>query len=246
MAAVPGLSHRAVLFAPAEEAFDHLAPGLRHTVPVVPRGAGNDTYVVSVGDNIVETANEGTDTVQSDASWTLEANLEHLTLTGTAAIDGTGNALNNTLTGNNAANQLTGGAGNDAMRGGLGDDTYLIHRGEGQDVITENDGTVGNSDRLQYGVTINPLDLVISRQVNDLRLAVHGSADQVTIRDWYASTNHHIETVQAGNGELLLNTQVDQLIQAMASFSQQSGLTWDQAIDQRPQDVQAILAASWQ
>jgi hypothetical protein len=39
---------------------------------------------------------------------------------------------------------------------------------------------------------------------------------------------------------------VDQLIQAMASFSQQTGLTWDQAIDQKPQDVQAILTANWQ
>jgi hypothetical protein len=32
----------------------------------------------------------------------------------------------------------------------------------------------------------------------------------------------------------------------MAGFTQQSELTWDQAIDQRPQDVQAILAANWQ
>jgi hypothetical protein len=36
------------------------------------------------------------------------------------------------------------------------------------------------------------------------------------------------------------------LIQAMAGFTQQTGLTWDQAIDQQPQDVQAIIAASWQ
>ena len=39
--------------------------------------------------------------------------------------------------------------------------------------------------------------------------------------------------------------QVDQLIQAMATYSASSGLTWDQAIDQRPEDVQAILVASW-
>ncbi len=209
-------------------------------------GAGNDTYVVSVGDVIIENANEGTDTVQSDVSWALGANLEHLALTGTAAIDATGNMLNNRLTGNDAGNQLVGGAGHDTMRGGLGNDTYRIDRGEGRDVIVENDSTLGNSDFLQYEATINPLDLVISRQVNDLRLAVHGSPDQVTIKDWYLSTNHQIETVRAGNGTLLLSTQVDQLIQAMASFSQQSGLTWDQAIDQRPQDVQAILVASWQ
>ena len=56
----------------------------------------------------------------------------------------------------------------------------------------------------------------------------------------------HTEIIQAGNDQTLLSTQVDQLIQAMAGFSTQTGLTWDQAIDQRPQDVQAVLAASWQ
>ena len=33
---------------------------------------------------------------------------------------------------------------------------------------------------------------------------------------------------------------------AMASFTSQNGLTWDQAVAQRPQDVQNILAANWQ
>ena len=87
---------------------------------------------------------------------------------------------------------------------------------------------------------------MISRQANDLRLAIHGTTDAVTIKNWYASApTNQIEDVQAGNGQHLLNTQVNQLIQAMASFSQQTGLTWDQAIDQRPQDVQNVLAASW-
>jgi len=54
------------------------------------------------------------------------------------------------------------------------------------------------------------------------------------------------EIIQAANGQQLLNTQVAQLIQAMATFSAQTWLTWDQAIDQQPQDVQNILAASWQ
>ena len=88
---------------------------------------------------------------------------------------------------------------------------------------------------------------MLSRQVNDLRLAIHSSADQVTIQNWYADPKAaQVETIQAGNGQVLLNTQVDQLIQAMATFSQQTGLTWDQLIDQQPQQVQAILAANWQ
>ncbi|TKB72877.1 MAG: hypothetical protein E8D46_10380 [Nitrospira sp.] len=98
-----------------------------------------------------------------------------------------------------------------------------------------------------YGATINPLDLVLSQQANSLRIAIHGSTDRVTIQNWFsAPTTARVETIQAGNGQTLLSTQVDQLIQAMASFSQQTGLTWDQAIDQQPQQVQAVLAASWQ
>ena len=42
----------------------------------------------------------------------------------------------------------------------------------GRTTISENDNTIGNSDTLLYGAAINPLDLVISRQANDLRLAI--------------------------------------------------------------------------
>jgi Ca2+-binding RTX toxin-like protein len=219
-------------------------------------GAGNDTYIIGAGDTVVETANNGTDTVQSSVTHTLAANVENLTLTGTTAINGTGNTLDNILTGNSAVNMLTGaagndtlngGQGNDGLNGGTGNDTYLFSRGDGQDTVQDEDATVGNTDHLLYGATINPLDLVLSRQVNDLRIAIHGTTDQVTIQNWYSSpTTNQVEDLQAGNGQHLVNTQVDQLIQAMASFTQQTGLTWDQAIDQQPQAVQTILAASWQ
>ena len=97
-------------------------------------GAGSDTYVVGAGDTVVEAANEGTDLVQSAVSWTLGANLENLTLTGTGAIDGTGNSLNNILTGNSAANVLTGGAGSDTYVVGAGD-TVVEAATEGTDLV---------------------------------------------------------------------------------------------------------------
>jgi Ca2+-binding RTX toxin-like protein len=75
-------------------------------------GLGNDTYTVdNIGDVITENANEGTDSVKSSISYTLGANLENLTLAGSAGINGTGNALKNKLTGNSGANILNGGAG---------------------------------------------------------------------------------------------------------------------------------------
>ena len=130
------------------------------------------------------------------------------------------------------------------MTGGSGNDLYNFSRGDGQDTIRTQIRSRGTKTARLWS-TINPLDLVISRQANDLRLAIHGSSDQITVQNWYRTTNR-IETIQAGNGQTLLSMQVDQLIQAMAGFTQQTGLTWDQGIDQQPQDVQAVLAASWQ
>jgi Ca2+-binding RTX toxin-like protein len=63
--------------------------------------------------------------VYSSVSLTLGANLENLVLTGSAAINGAGNALANVMTGNAAANTLNGGAGSDTLAGGLGNDTLI-------------------------------------------------------------------------------------------------------------------------
>ena len=73
-------------------------------------GAGNDFYVVdNTSDITIEVTAGGTDTVESSITWTLAAEIEKLTLTGTATINGTGNSLANTLIGNVAANVLDGG-----------------------------------------------------------------------------------------------------------------------------------------
>ncbi|MFN4844548.1 MAG: C-type lectin domain-containing protein, partial [Dolichospermum sp.] len=86
-------------------------------------GKGDDTYIVdSTTDAVIENANEGTDTIQSSVTLTLATNVENLTLTGTAAITGTGNAANNVITGNSANNILNGGGGNDTLNGDAGND----------------------------------------------------------------------------------------------------------------------------
>ena len=88
---------------------------------------GDDVYIVGDRfDYVFEAAGEGTDIVKSSVSYTLFSNFERLELTGIAAIDGTGNDLDNILYGNGAANTLFGGNGADQMRGGGGSDTYGV------------------------------------------------------------------------------------------------------------------------
>jgi len=206
-------------------------------------GSGADTLIGSLGNDVLN-AGSGNDVLNGgDGTDMLDGGSGDDQLLGE---DGT-----DTLTGGSGADQFTGGTGNDTMTGGSGNDLYNFSRGDGQDTISDLDPFPGNQDRALFGATINPLDLVISRQAMNLRLAIHGSSDQITVQDWYTSSSNRVETIQAGNGQTLLSTQVDQLIQAMAGFTATTSLSWDAAIDgggtaQQQAQFQGILAASWQ
>ena len=96
--------------------------------------------------------------MQSTVNFTLGANIERLTLAG-AALNGTGNGINNVITGNNnnnmlngegGADTLDGGLGNDVMRGGAGNDVYLVNSGLDQAIETSaGDGV----DRVEASVS---------------------------------------------------------------------------------------------
>ncbi len=138
-------------------------------------GAGNDVYVVeSVGDAVVELSGEGVDLVQSAVSHVLGANLENLTLTGSAA-NGTGNELANILIGNSSANFLFGLAGADRLEGGSGNDT--LDGGTGSDTLMGGSG----DDRLLGGAGV---DLYVGGSGRDIFGLSRGEVADDIIQDF--------------------------------------------------------------
>ena len=216
--------------------------------------AGNDTYAVNnVGDVVVENLNEGTDLVNASISYTLANNVENLTLTGTSAINGTGNTLDNILTGNSAANTLTGNAGADTLDGkagadiligGTGNDTYWLGRGWGNDTIQENDATAGNTDIARFDAGIAADQLWFQHVGNNLEVSIIGTSDKFTLSNWYSGSANHVEQFKTSNGKTLLDSQVQSLVSAMAAFSPpaagQTTLPANYATTLAP-----VIAANW-
>lgn len=185
-------------------------------------GKGNDTYVVDhEDDEVVENANEGTDTVKASVTYTLSDNVENLILTGSGDIGGTGNALKNVITGNDGDNRLDGGTGVDKLAGGKGNDTFvvdLIQKGTGakatavlEDSIVEKarEGTDTlelRSDSLPedfagtasiiLGANLEKLD---ARNTGELKLTLTGNA---LVNEIWGNAGDNILNGGAGNDTL--------------------------------------------
>ena len=215
---------------------------------------GDDLYIVDSWDFVLEFAGGGVDTVEASVSYQLPWHVENLSLTGSGAINGTGNFMNNVLIGNSAANTLTGlggddiligGKGNDRLIGGTGNDLYLFGRGDGSDTLVDCDQTSGNTDTLRFGADISAEQLWFSRSGNDLSVSVIGSQDTVSISNWYLGTANHVERIEAGNGQVVLDSQVQNLVNAMAAFAPpaagQTSLPTDYQASLAP-----VIAANWQ
>jgi len=176
---------------------------------VLSGGYGDDLYHVdNVSDDVInERVDGGIDTIFSSVYYTLyNRYVENLTLTGTANVNAAGNNLNNILSGN---------SGNNILYGGTGSDTYLFGMGSGQDVIRENTGTL---DILSISGVAKE-QLWFSRVGNDLEVRIIGTTDKASINNWYLSTVNQLEEIRTVTGDVLLSSQVQNLVTAMSSFS---------------------------
>ena len=152
-------------------------------------GNGNDTYLVDhVGDVVAELVGpvlfDGYDRVESSVTHTLGFGIESLALTGTAAINGTGNTEDNVLSGTNTNNVLSGQEGDDALYGIIGNDQLFggsgddrLIGGAGADIM---DGGAGN-DRFIYGSFSERLDGTDRDTILDFIGAGAGIGDQINL-----------------------------------------------------------------
>lgn len=147
---------------------------------------------------------------------------------------------------------VQGGEGNDVLSGGMGDDTIVFNRGDGRDYLIPDitdplyftSGYDEGYDTLRLGV--DPLDLIFSKSLLTLDVSINRTSDSITIADPLGSTGL-VDAFQASDGRVLLNNQVDQLIQAMASFCSDNHLgSWSQAIQRKPDEVRQVLSNFWQ
>ena len=218
---------------------------------------GDDIYVVGeAGDAVTEASSQGTDEVRTTlASYTLGNNVENLRYTGSGAFTGTGNTLNNqllgglgddTLNGGAGNDTLDGGAGNDALFGGAGNDVYWFDRGDGQDIIANQDADSLTTDRLQFGDVNTPDDLWLGQAGNDLIVSILGSSDRIRLTNWYTDTANQLDQFSISDGRTLNRSAVDQLVSAMASFTTTDGLA-DSSVQPGsvPSSVQLAINSSW-
>jgi hypothetical protein len=135
-------------------------------------GTGNDTYIVdNPEDTVIESPNQGVDTVKSSVSFTLGERVDNLFLDG-GNIDGTGNALNNKIVGYSGSNILSGRDGNDILLGDGGDDSLYGEDGD--------DSLYGgyNNDYLEGG---SGEDYLNGGEGND---SLYGGVDNDTLDGW--------------------------------------------------------------
>jgi VCBS repeat-containing protein len=152
-----------------------------------------------------------------------------------------GGSGNDELEGGKGDDFLDGGSGNDELEGEKGDDTYQFNRGYDMDRITDDDS---GDDRVLFA-DVNHNELWFWREGDDLQIGILNTLDRLTVEDWYDGDNR-IETFNTTDDKYALSeSNVQQLVDAMATFSVTNSGSLD--VPQNVQDdVQSVITTAWQ
>jgi hypothetical protein len=124
--------------------------------------------------------------------------------------------------------------------------TYLATTGSGQIAIAAQGGA-GTTNDLDFTGGITDQNLWFLQSGNDLKIDILGTNTSVTAAGWFSSSANQFQEIMAGG--LKIDSQVSQLVQAMATYSA-SNLGFDPTattVPTLPNDtnLQTSLAAAW-
>ncbi|WP_432507187.1 calcium-binding protein [Pseudomonas aeruginosa] len=209
-------------------------------------GLGNDSLYGYAGNDLLQ-GDEGNDTLYGGAgNDTLIGGADSDYLYGEDGDDRIeGNNGNDTLYGGAGEDTLIGGSGNDYLAGDAGNDIYQLGNGWGQDTINNYHTESNALDRLEFTDNITADKLWFSKSGNNLEINLIGASDKVSISNWYSGKNYQISQFTAADGKTLLESQVQNLVNAMSSFGVPAGGESEMTVEQR-QQLEVIIAANWQ
>ena len=196
-------------------------------------GLGGDDYIDGSSENDLLYGDDGNDTMYGYEG-------DDILIGGTGNDNLSGGEGDDQLDGGEGNDVLYGDHGNDTLRGGSGDDIYIFNKGDGEDRIFDANGL---ADEVRLGH--ESIDVVFERVNSSLRVRMPGSLDAITIDSWYNGDAYKIETFKSTDGNVITHTQIESLIQAMASFQNDTGMTWEQALSEQPSQVRSIVQEYW-
>jgi Ca2+-binding RTX toxin-like protein len=94
---------------------------------------------------------------------------------------------------------LDGGSNNDYLIGGSGDDVFLFGRGSSNDFISSFGNETG-IDTILMADDIDPADIRVQRENNDLLLTIRDTGEQIKVWGWFQNNSYHVEHVEFNNG----------------------------------------------
>ncbi|WP_409026377.1 calcium-binding protein [Janthinobacterium sp. SUN098] len=196
----------------------------------------NVFYVDTPGGNVLDGAGAGNSVTYSGASTGVTAVFAPVggPLTARPGVDVLsnfgmlfGSKFDDVLIGNELKNILFGGFGNDIFQGGkggdtlaglAGDDTYIFARGDGADIIAETE-EAGSHDVVSFLAGVSAEQLWFRREGANLEVSTIGTTDKITVNNWFADTAVRIEEFRMADGRVLLGSNVQNLVQAMAGLT---------------------------
>jgi Ca2+-binding RTX toxin-like protein len=228
-------------------------------------GAGNDTLIGGAGNNmLIGTGGVNTTAVYTSTSTAIVADLATGvaqngqggtdTLVGIQNIIASGNGTTLTAGGGSDVLQIVGGTGG-TLAAANGADTlidsgtqsfYRYGSGDGPaTIVNGSSANSGASNELDLGPGLSDENLWFVQSGNDLQIDITGTNSGVTLKGWFSSAGNQLQGITAGG--LKIDSQISQLVQAMATYSADNPGFNPAAVAQAPNDnaLQSAIAASW-